>query len=107
MAKRNIFTIEELRLVTDAFYHSELNHDSDWVKYLLSNPQGSDAYDKYFFNLTERTQDYFEEMADVAVKDCWSYYERLKDAGLAEDEKKALNSEINGWIEAAFEEFLI
>ena len=44
MAKRNIFTIEELRLFTDAFYHSELNNDSDWVKYLLSSPHGSDAY---------------------------------------------------------------
>ncbi len=52
-------------------------------------------------------QDYFEEMADVAVKDCWSDYEKLRDAELAEDEKKLLNSEINGWIEAAFEEFLV
>lgn len=107
MAKRNIFTIEELRLITDAVYESEKQGASDWVKYVLSTPTGTEAYDKYFFNLTERTQDYFEEMTDVAVKDCWSDYERLRDAGLTEDEKKALNSEISGLIEAAFEEFLI
>ena len=107
MAKRSIFTIEELRLITDAFYESEKNGSSDWVKYVLSTPAGSDAYDKYFFNLTERMQDYFEEMADVAVKDCWSDYERLRGNELTDNEKKVLNSEINGLIEAAFEEFLI
>lgn len=107
MAKRNIFTIEELRLITDAFYESEKHGSSDWVKYLLSNQLGSDAYDKYFFNLTERTQEYFEEMADVAVKDCWSDYERLNETGLTEDQKKALDSEINGLIEVAFEEFFV
>ena len=97
MAKRNIFTIEELRLITDAFYESEKHRSSDWVKYILKTSAGSDAYDKYFFNLTERTQEYFEEMADVAVKDCWSDYERLREAELTEDEKKALDSEINGF----------
>ncbi len=107
MAKRNIFTIEELRLITDAFYESEKNGSSDWGKYLLRKPAGSDANDKYFFNLTERTQDYFEEMADVAVKDCWPDYERLNETGISADEKKALDSEINGLIEAAFEEFLV
>lgn len=106
MAKRNTFIIEELRLITDAFYESEKHRSSDWGKYLLSNSLGSAAYDKYFFNLTERTQDYFEEMADVAVKDCWSDYERLRDAEVTEDEKEAMDSEINGLIKAAFEGFL-
>lgn len=106
MAKRNIFTISELRIITDAFYKSEKNNDTDWVKYVLKIDGGVDAYDKYFEHLTERTQDYFEEMADVAVRDCWDDYEKLEADNLTDEQKKKIDEEINGWIEAALDEFL-
>lgn len=106
MARRDIFSIQELRAVTDAFYKSEKDRSSDWIKYALSTDDGRDAYDKYFENLTDRTQDYFEEMADVAVGDCRDLYERIEDENLTDAERDRINTEINGWIEAAFDEFL-
>ncbi len=107
MTKKNIFHIDELRAVVDAAYKAELNHDHDWVKYVLQTEDGQLAYDKYFEYLTDRGQDYFEECMDVAVNDCMDEYVMLEDSATDEELKKRLNTDITGWIEAAFEEFLM
>ena len=106
MTKKKIFHIDELRAVVDAGYHSKKNNDHDWVKYVLQTEDGRSAYDKYFEYLTDRGQDYFEECMDVAIGDCDDYYRMLKNEVLTEEKKKRLNAEMNGWIEAAFDEFL-
>ena len=103
--KKNIFTLEELLAVTDAGYASRKNNDHDWVKYVLQTEDGRSAYDKYFEYLTDRGQDYFEECMDVAVGDCEDEL-MLEDPAIDEELRRRLNSGINGWIEAAFEEFL-
>lgn len=104
MARKDIFTIEELRAVVDAGYKSILNPDSLWSRNVMETEVGREAYNKYLWNLTDHTQDYFEECIDVAIGDCRYAYEKLDKA---DDEKRSiLDSEINGWIEAAFDEFL-
>ena len=106
MIKKQIFHIDELRAVVDAAYRAELNHDHDWVKYVLQTDDGHLAYDKYFEYLTDRGQDYFEDCMDVAVNDCKDEYAMLEDPATDDAMKRKLNSSINGWIEAAFDEFL-
>lgn len=105
MTRKNIFHIDELRAVVDAAYRAELHNDHDWVKYVLQTEDGRSAYDKYFEYLTDRGQVYFEDCMDVAVGDCEDEL-TLLEIEADEERRKRLNSDINGWIEAAFEEFL-
>ena len=43
---------------------------------------------------------------DVAVGDCEDLYQILSSPEIDEEKKKRVNNEINGWIEAAFDEYL-
>ena len=103
---KKIFSLDELRAITDAGYHAKKNNDFDWIKYALATEDGQSAYDKYFFNLTDHGQDYFEDCMDVAVRDCEDLYPLLESPNETDERKSRINSDINGWIEAAFEEFL-
>ena len=75
--KKLIFTTEDIVTVTLANHKALKLNSPDWNRILLSIPSGSDIYDKFYWNLTERQMDFFEECMDVAEGDVGEEIDKL------------------------------